>query len=237
MNPVNSILCVSVFFVILSLLLGAVYSLRQTLKMQNKPKLKFAQIPLIPYMQRIYKNTLQPPQQKNKAKQTQTAHVTPPSASRPGKASSRQLRSSSVSIRRDPLQNKKMTNEPNCRTSKNALTPSLLRTKNCELRSASAKNEPKRTQTFGYPAILPKRILSIESSKKNDKQTKSCKHDWPACYLSSGRCIRAPVRQIQQADGEYFFNGLDDVASQVEPLTAGVKNDTVGSGDGKIGFH
>ena len=123
--------------------------------MQNKPKLKSAQIPLIPFTQRTNKNALRPPQPKNKPKQSQIKDTATP-------ASSRQLKSCFVSIG-DNSRHKKMTNKPNFRSCKITLSDFHNKTNDYSPATDDHKNKPKQTQSEPIHPLCHSR-LDQESS-------------------------------------------------------------------------
>ena len=121
-----------IFFTGLILLpLAPLWPLRQTLKMQNEPKCKTAQILLIPFKTRINKKVLHTPQSKNKPKRTQIKarrHELPDDAYAPPDHSARY---------------KKMTNEPNYKISKMIVSHFLNNTNDYSRTTENHKNEPK----------------------------------------------------------------------------------------------
>ena len=95
--------------------------------MQNEPKFKTAEIPIIPFTQRTNKKDLQSPQQKNEPKRTQINSLLP--------AAHWLLPDIKI-----------MTNEPNFRNNKTFITPFIIRLNVSCLKPVPHKNEPKRTQ-------------------------------------------------------------------------------------------
>jgi hypothetical protein len=149
----------------------------QTLKMQNKPKSKTAQIYASPLMLSNYKNALLPPQPKNKPKQTQIKD-TPAPASKVAQASSLSAtqafchseRSRGIYLNSHPdvsgflifaicaliFDMFFMTNEPNFQTSENTVSPYWIAGCWKPKADSSEKNEPKRTQLGpSHPSAPP----------------------------------------------------------------------------------